>query len=101
MSEDLQGTLRQSDSVVARQIAGQWLLIPIHGTAADLQKIFTLNETSAAIWSLLAEPTTFDRLVSRLREEFAAPEEVIAKDAEEFIRDLLRRGFVAREAGDE
>jgi len=101
MEGGLQGKLRQSDQVVARQIADQWLLIPLHATGVDLQKVYLLNETSAAIWRLLDQPTSLDDLVTALRQEYDAPEEVIRQDADELVTDLMDRGFVVQEAGDE
>ena len=101
MGIELNGKLRQADRVVARQIADQWLLIPLHATGADLQKVYLLNDTSAAIWRLLEQPLSFEQLVTALQGEYAAPEEVIQADTGELLRDLLQRGFVTAEAGHE
>ena len=98
---DLSGKLRQADSVVARQIADQWLLIPLYGTGADLQKVYRLNDASAAIWRMLAQPLSLDELVTALHTEYDAPEDTLRQDAREFVADLLDRGFLAREGGDE
>ena len=95
------GALRQSSSVVARQIADQWLLIPIHGTGADLQKVYLLNDTSAAIWRLLEQPMSFEQVVTALQAEYAAPEEVIQADTRELLHDLVQRGFLTTEVGNE
>ena len=101
MAEQLTGVFRQSDQVVARQVVDQWLLIPLHGTAADLQKVYLLNDTSAAIWRLLAQPITFEQLVRALQAEYAAPEDTLRREAGEFVLDLVQRGFVTHEARDE
>ena len=101
MEGEFAGVLRHSDSVVARQIADQWLLIPIHGTGADLQKVYLLNDTSAAIWRLLEQPMSFEQLVAALQAEYAAPQEAICQDTREFVADLRERGFVTQEGGDE
>ena len=101
MIDQTQATFRRAAQVVARDIAGQWLLIPIHGTGADLQKVYLLNETSAAIWRLLEQPRSLDGLVAALQAEYAAPEEAIRQDTGEFIVDLMERGFVVPEASHE
>lgn len=101
MDGEPQGRLCQSEHVVARRIADQWLLIPIHGTGADLQKVYLLNETSAAIWRILQQPMSFAQLVASLQAEYAAPEELLRQDAGEFVADLLSRGFLVEEAPDE
>ena len=101
MFGELTGTLRQSDQVVARQIVDQWLLIPVHGLGADLQQVYLLNETSATIWGLLAQPKTLDQLVADLQAEYAAPEDTLRQEAGAFLEDLLRRGFVVHEVDHE
>jgi hypothetical protein len=101
MNTELNGTLHQSEQVVARQIAGQWLLIPLRQTGVDLQKVYLLNETSAAIWRLLEKPVSFPELISKLTEEYAAPRELLETEAGEFVWDLCQRGFLTQERGRE
>jgi hypothetical protein len=43
----------------------------------------------------------FEQLVTALRAEYAAPEEVIRQDAGEFVADLVQRGFAVQEVADE
>ena len=101
MGEEVQGHLRRSDNVVVREIAGQTLLIPLTQTGADLQKIFVLNDTAAAIWCLLADPRTCEQLVHALREAYETSEDVIRADTESLLQDLLARNLIAAEGCDE
>ena len=89
------------EKVVTRQIAGETLLIPITQAGADLQKVYLLNETAAAIWELLAQPRELEGLVAALQEQYEAPEEVLRTDTLETLEALIERGFVIeRQAGE-
>ena len=85
---------KQSNSVITRQIAGDTLLIPITQVGVDLQKVYLLNETAAAIWELLQIPHSGDDLVKALQETYEAPEEVLSQDVEATVRALLDQGFL-------
>ncbi|MEI6500601.1 MAG: PqqD family protein [Armatimonadota bacterium] len=91
---------KQSNSVITRQIAGDTLLIPITQVGVDLQKVYLLNETAAAIWELLQTPRSADDLVTSLQETYEAPEETIRRGVEAVLEDLTGRGFITLVATD-
>ncbi|MEI6503380.1 MAG: PqqD family protein [Armatimonadota bacterium] len=90
----------QSDSVITRKIAGDTLLIPVTQVGVDLQKVYLLNETAAAIWDLLQTPHSADSLITALQETYEAPEETIRRGVEAVLEDLTGRGFVTLVATD-
>ena len=94
MNIQMNQTFRWSENVITREIAGETLLIPLCQTGADVQKIFVLNETAASIWRLLAEPHNVAQLVDGLRPKYHALNDVIRKDVEVLLRDLLDRNFL-------
>ena len=49
---------------------------------------FGLGETGSDVWRLLAEPSTLDSLVSRLRETYDAPAGTIEADTAELLDTL-------------
>lgn len=101
MDSDGPKRLVRSPDVVARQIAGEHILVPISQTGADLQKVYMLNETAGAIWGLLARPLTREELVEALEEQYDAPEGSLPQEVETFVQDLLQRGFVTEGPWDE
>lgn len=92
--------LKQSNSVITRRIAGDTLLIPVTQVGVDLQKVYLLNETAAAIWDLLQTPRSADDLVTVLQETYEAPEETIRRGIEAVLEDLTSRAFVTRVSTD-
>jgi hypothetical protein len=42
--------LKKSENTVFRKIGDEYILVPIAASVADVESIFNLNETGAAIW---------------------------------------------------
>lgn len=91
---------QQSDKIVIRRIAGEVLLIPITQIGVDLQKVYLLNETAAAIWALLAEPRDTEAVVELLADEYDARAEDLRQDVADTLQELARRSFVTTVAAD-
>ena len=91
---------KRVDNIITRTIAGETLLIPVTQAGVDLQKVYLLNETAAAIWGLLAEPRDIAAMVAALQEEYEAPAEVIERGVMAVVEDLLQRSFVTVESTD-
>lgn len=86
---------RKSQDTVTRHIGGETLLVPITHVGADLQKVYLLNETAAAVWELLDEPRSSEEVAAALLEQFEedTPGQ-LQEDVAALIEDLLARGFV-------
>ncbi len=86
-----------SKNVVAREIQGEFLLIPIiSGMGPDEDVIFTLNETGRLIWDKVARRKSIKNIVSELSSEFNASGKNIQKDVFGFLKELLKRKIVVR-----
>ena len=83
-------------SFVTRQIAGETLIMPVAGRVADLESIYVLNEVASRIWQLVGSPTTPDRIIETLTQEFDVPAERAAEDVAEFLGALDARGLIRR-----
>lgn len=91
---------QRTEAVITRQIAGDTLLIPVTQVGVDLQKVYLLNETAAAIWDLLRTPRTVEDLVAALQETYEAPPETIRRGVEAVLEDLTSRAFVSGASAD-
>ena len=87
----------QSDKIVKRESAGQVLLLPMDQTGREVQRLFTLNETAAATWELLAEPRTVEEIVAALQVEYDAAEDVIREETVALLEDLQAKNCVTLE----
>ena len=80
---------QRTDEFVARNIAGETVLVPIHRQIGDLESIYTLNEVATFIWERLAEAATPAALALALEETFAGSPAEMRADLEEFLGHLL------------
>ena len=85
---------KKKDNVVARQVAGEPLLIPIRGKLADMQQIFALNEVAQFIWKQIDGAHTRAQIAEAVVNAFEVSEEQAAKDLDAFLDVLLRESLV-------
>ena len=83
-----------SPDVVARRVAGEYLLVPVRNGAAQMDYIFTANEVGSAIFRLLDGSRDVHDIARHLSREFAVDEECAQRDVLEFLRDLHEAGLV-------
>jgi hypothetical protein len=84
-----------SDDVVAREIEGEIIIVPLVAGIGDLEdELFTLNETGQAIWKLLDGHRSLQEVTRELAERYIAEPEKIQTDVLGLVGELLRRGMV-------
>jgi len=84
----------KSDKVVFRKIADEFVLVPIHKEAVDLESIFSFNETAARMWELMDGKKTGFEIAKTVAEEFKQETGEVEKDLMEFIAKLKKLNFV-------
>jgi|SRR6185437_4482610 len=84
----------QSDSVVARVIAGETLIVPVRGGVGDLASIYSLNELGSFIWRQLQPAKTCQELVSLVMDEYDVTAEVAQQDVGIFIGKIKDAGII-------
>ena len=88
----------KSQEVVARQIAGETLLVPVRGDLAGLQRIFALDKVAQFIWERLDGQSDLDDICSAIVAEFDVGAGRVRADARRFIAELLEARLI-RERG--
>lgn len=86
-----------SEDVVARQVQGEFIIIPITSGVCDLEDgIFTLNETGKAIWDKLDGQKTLKDVAKELISDFDTTEDEIEKDILGFAEELIKRRMLVK-----
>jgi len=81
-----------SDDVVAREIEGEIIIVPLASGIGDADdELFTLNETAKAIWQLLDGKRTLQDVSRELSAEFEFPAGEIERDVLGLVEELLKR----------
>ncbi len=91
-NSDLQRIYAPSSDVVARDIEGELIIVPISAGIADLdEELYTLNDTGRAVWRRLDGRRTLEEVVALLVADFDAPPGVIEADVLGLVAELARR----------
>jgi len=81
-----------SDDVVAREIEGELIIVPLVAGIGDLEdELFTLNETGRAIWDRLDGDRNLHEVVADLLADYDAPAGDIERDVLGLVEELVRR----------
>ena len=92
---DLNKTYTPSDNVVARDIEGELIIVPITAGVGDMEdELYTLNETGRVIWELLKAKRPVLDIISSLAEEYDADTDEIQTDVIGLLSELLKRKMI-------
>jgi hypothetical protein len=86
-----------TDMVVAREIEGELIIVPLEGGIADLDDaLYTFNETGRRIWHLMGDGLPVKKICEQLSEEFDASKETIYSEVAALIRKLLEMKVIQK-----
>jgi hypothetical protein len=89
---DREGVYAVSGDVVAREIEGELIIVPVAAGIGDAEdELYTLNETGKAVWNRLDGRRSLNQLIEELSEEFEAAEGEIADDVVGLVAELVQR----------
>jgi sensor domain CHASE-containing protein len=87
-------SFQRTDTVVARDVAGERILVPVTSDLADLERIFVLDSVGEIVWDALEDPGTLESIVDRVCDHFEVDREKAQKDCRAFLDELLEAGLV-------
>jgi methyltransferase-like protein len=84
----LNSILSHSPAVVTRKTGNEYVLVPVANNIADMNSVYTLNETGAFIWEQIDGERTVKEIIAALTEEYEIDEETASKDVLDFIGNM-------------
>jgi hypothetical protein len=78
------------DSVVARKIVDDVIIVPVRKRAKDVDNIYSMNATGARIWELMDGTLSLEQIVQKIMAEYEVDESTASQDAVEFVTKLLK-----------
>jgi hypothetical protein len=84
----LKSVLSHSSSVVTRKTGSEYVLVPITNNIADMNSVFTLNETGAFIWELIDGKRDVDEIITELTKEYDIDASGAKADVMAFIEKM-------------
>lgn len=85
--------MKINKELVMREIAGDFILVPVGDTILENNGLFVLSEVGARIWEILPEAQDENDIVNVLIEEYDADRQTLAADVAEFMGRLRELGI--------
>jgi PleD family two-component response regulator len=84
----LKSVFSHSPSVVTRKSGNEYVLVPIANNIADMNSVYTLNETGAFIWEHIDGKRDLEEIISELTKEYEIDEATAGSDVMSFIEKM-------------
>lgn len=78
---------------VAREVGDELVIVPLSGNVAQMNELFTLNETAKFLWENMAADSSVSSLSNAMIEVFDIDLETATRDVEGFLlkMDVLKK----------
>jgi len=94
-SINLETICSPSDDIVAREIEGDIIIVPLIAGIGDADdELYTLNETGKAIWAKLDGQKNLGDVAKELSAEFSSNTGEIETDVLGFVSEMTKRGIL-------
>ena len=88
--------MKVSDKFVLRQVAGEWIVLPIAEKTVNFNGMLALNETGLMLWKLLENGTSREALAKALTDEYDVTFAEAIADVDEYLGKLDRVGCLEK-----
>ena len=79
----------KNTNFVQREVAGECILVPIRQQLLEVNFLYILNETGAALWRRIDGTRSIRAILNELSNEYDVTSEQLEKDLATLIADLL------------
>jgi hypothetical protein len=86
--------MKIKDGFILKEVAGNFLVVPVGKQLVDFSKMVTVNETGAFLWQYLAEGETVESLTENILNEYDVDKDTAQKDIDEFVQLLSDNGIM-------
>lgn len=85
---DLKSVPSHSAHIVTRKTGNEYVLVPVANNIADMNNIYTLNESGAFIWELIDGKKNLEEIIVAVTEEYDIDTETAKADVLSFMVNL-------------
>ena len=86
----LKTILSHSQSVVTAKTGNEYVLVPVANNIADMNSVYTLNETGAFIWEHINGKNSVEDIINKLTREYEVDYSTASEDVFSFINDMSK-----------
>lgn len=92
---DMDARYIPSGNIVAREIEGELILVPIVSGIGDIDdELFSVNETGKVIWDRLDGKASLAQVVQLLADQYSVSRQEMEQDVRGFVGELLKRKMI-------
>ena len=84
--------MKLNKTFVLRQVAGNWVVLPLSDATVNFNGMLSLNETGVMLWKLLEQGSTREALAQALTDEYDVTYDQALADVDEYLGKLARAG---------
>ena len=86
----LKTILSHSISIVTTKTGNEYVLVPVANNIADMNSVYTLNETGAFIWEHINGKNSVEDIINEMTTEFEVDFVTASNDLFSFIDDMRK-----------
>ncbi len=86
--------MKVKSGFMLREIAKQWVVVPLGARVVEFNGIMTLSESGAILWRLMESDANTQQLVSALLEEYDIDEATAKNDVIRFLDTLHQKNLL-------
>jgi hypothetical protein len=86
----LKTILSHSKSIVTTKTGSEYVLVPVANNIADMNSVYTLNETGAFIWEHINGENSIEDIINEMTTEFEVDYLTASNDVFSFIDDMRK-----------
>ena len=88
---NIENLFKLKSRFVARKVGNEVVVVPLVNNVAQMERLYTLNETAGFLWENLNETATVESLKTALLENFDVEDSVAEQDIQNFLENLKKR----------
>jgi hypothetical protein len=86
----LKTILSHSKSIVTTKTGNEYVLVPVANNIADMNSVYTLNETGAFIWEHINGENSVEDIINEMTTEFEVDYVTASNDLFSFIDEMSK-----------
>jgi hypothetical protein len=84
----LKSIISHSPSIVSRKTGDEYVLVPIANNIADMNSVYTLNDTGAFIWEHINGINSVEEIINEVTREYEIDCKTASDDVLSFIDNM-------------
>lgn len=80
----------RSPKIVTRKTGNEYILVPVADNIADMDSVYTLNETGAFIWEHIDGKRNVREIIDSLVEEYDVDPDSASRDMADFLEKMTK-----------